>query len=403
MSGRVTNRGVVIVGGGPAGWSCAFGLRARDFKGSITLLGEEPRTPYDRTLVSKDCLVRDPGDHDLRLADEREYIDAGLNLRLGVAAISLDVERRLLALADGCELGYESLVLATGGTPRAPASLMPPGVHTLRTLTDARRLRMAFRGARRLVIVGGGFIAGEAASAARAAGLEVVMVEALDGPLVQVLGTEAAESVAQLHHDEGVTVLVRTRVEAIRGEGDGYVVGLQSAGTIEGDVVLVAIGSRPAVDWLTGTPGIALDDGIVTDEHCRTGVPGIYAIGDCARWPSGRTGLLTRVEHWETAIEHGAAAAAAIVGGTEPFAPVPFVWSIQHGSRLQWVGEGTGWDSVEISRKEGSRGLVARYSRAGELCAGFAIDDPRGIATIRRELAARKVTTVRGGKTLADW
>src|SRR5207253_2446447 len=110
-------------------------------------------------------------------------------------------------------------------------------------------------------------------------------------------------------------------------------------------------GSRPAVDWLDGTPGIALDDGIVTDQRCQTGVPGVLAIGDCARWRNGRTGLLTRVEHWETAIEHGAAAAVTLAGGTDPFTPVPFVWSIQHGARLQWVGDSTGWDLVQISNE----------------------------------------------------
>lgn len=220
----------------------------------------------------------------------------------------------------------------------------------------------------------------------------MVMVEALDAPLAHILGAEVAGSVAQLHRRAGVEVRVRTMVEAIRPDGDRYCVFVQNGEPIEADAVLVAIGSRPAVEWLAGTPGITLDDGIITDERCQTGVPRVYAIGDCARWRSKRTGLLTRVEHWETAIEHGAAAAVTIADGTEPFAPVPFVWSIQHRSRLQWVGESTGWDAVEVVHDKSSQSVLARYSRAGELCAAFAIDDPRAVATIRRELAASKVT-----------
>jgi 3-phenylpropionate/trans-cinnamate dioxygenase ferredoxin reductase subunit len=148
----------------------------------------------------------------------------------------------------------------------------------------------------------------------------------------------------------------------------------------------------PAVDWLDGTPGLTLADGVVTDECCRTGVPGVLAAGDCARWWNRRTGSLTRVEHWSTALRHGEAAAASLMGASDPFVPVPFVWSMQHGARLQWVGESAGWERVEIEESGSVRGLVARYWRGGELCAAFAVDNPRAIGAMRRDLEQRPVS-----------
>jgi 3-phenylpropionate/trans-cinnamate dioxygenase ferredoxin reductase subunit len=142
----------------------------------------------------------------------------------------------------------------------------------------------------------------------------------------------------------------------------------------------------PNVAWLEGTAGLTLSDGVVTDDRCQTGIPGVFAGGDCARWFNQRAGRLTRVEHWRTAIEHGEALAASILGSTDPFTPLSFVWSLQHGARLQWVSDGAEWNRVEIDDTGSSGGFVARYSRGDVFCAGFAIDNPRAIAGMRREL-----------------
>lgn len=381
---------MVVAGGGPAGWSCAFALRERGYEGTIELLCEEGRSPYDRTMVSKDCLERSPGEHELSLSAEPAYAGAGVTLRLGARASALDVHERAVRLADGTTVRYDdALVIATGGRPRLPAPLACAGVHTLRSLADARRLGEALATAERLVIVGGGFISGEVATAAVRRGLEVVVLEALGAPLERIVGAEAGARVAELHRRAGVDVRVGAlarRIVAL-GDGDGHVVELLDGTAISADAVLVATGMEAAIEWLRGTPGLVLDGGVTTDERCRTGVPGVYAAGDCARWLNVRTGGLSRVEHWDTAVKHGQAAAAAITGSTEPFVPVPFVWSMQQGSRLQWVGEGSGWDRVELDETAALRSLLARYTRAGELCAAFAIDEPRGIAAARRELA----------------
>jgi 3-phenylpropionate/trans-cinnamate dioxygenase ferredoxin reductase component len=386
--------GVVIVGGGPAGWSCAFALRERGHAGPITCVCAEPRHPYDRTMVSKDCLRWRPEEHELSLSPRDAYDDAALTMRLGVRATAIDPSSHRVRLDDGEELPYDALVLATGGRPLVPPSLAGPGIHVLRELADAERLAEDLAGAERLAIVGGGFIAGEVATAAVARGLEVVMLEALDAPLARVVGPEVGERVAELHRRAGVDVRVRALARTITPSRDGFVVELLDGAAVSAGVVVVATGMEPAVGWLQGTPGISLDGGVVTDEFCATGAPDVYAAGDCARWLNRRTGALSRVEHWDTAVRHGQAVAASITGAAEPFVPVPFVWSMQYGARLQWVGEAEGWDQVVVENAGAPEGLVARYLRDGELCAGFAIDAPRAIAAMRRELTRAYRTEV---------
>jgi 3-phenylpropionate/trans-cinnamate dioxygenase ferredoxin reductase subunit len=382
-----TSTGVVIAGGGPAAWSCAFALRKRGYDGTVELLCDEPRAPYDRTMVSKDCLERSPAEGERSLSPSEAYAEAGVTLRLGARAVALEPGDRTVGLADGSSVVYEDgLLVATGGRPRLPAPLSAPGVHVLRTLADAQALGDALAGAERLAIVGGGFIAGEVATTAAARGLEVTMLEALAAPLARVVGPEVGARVADLHRRAGVDLRVRSAARRVIALRRGYVIELEDGAALSADVVVVAIGMAPNVDWLSGVDGLTISDGVVTDECCRTGVPGVFAAGDCARWWNRRSGALSRVEHWDTAVRHGQAAAASILGEGEPFTPVPFVWSMQHGSRLQWVGDAAGWDDVELDDRGSPHGLTARYWRRGELCGAFAIDEPRAIATVRREL-----------------
>jgi 3-phenylpropionate/trans-cinnamate dioxygenase ferredoxin reductase subunit len=386
MAGRV-----VIAGGGPAAWRCAFSLRDRGVDGPITLVCEEPRAPYDRTMVSKDCLTRDPADAELALAPGEEWDAAGVTLRLGATAAGIDVERRRLLLDDGDEEPWDALLIATGGCARLPAQLDCPGVHVLRTRADAERFARTLDSCEHVAIVGGGLIAGEVASAARARDRRVTMLEALEVPLARLVGPDLGRRVAAIHERAGVEVRTRTAVEQVRPLGDGFEVVLRGQPPLRADAVVVAIGMAPATAWLSGVPGLTVDDGVVTDECCRTGVRGVFAAGDCARWRNPRLGRLTRVEHWDSAVRHGEAAAAAIAGTPEPYAPIPFVWSTQHGTRFHWVGQTGDAERVDVEDSE-SGGLVARWSRRdGELVGAFAIDDPRSIARLRRELARAPV------------
>ncbi|MEA2366091.1 MAG: 3-phenylpropionate/trans-cinnamate dioxygenase ferredoxin reductase component [Thermoleophilaceae bacterium] len=375
---------VVLVGGGPAAWRCGFALRERGFEGPLMLVGEEPRPPYDRTMVSKDLLTREPPEAELALSPHGAYADAGIELRLGVAATRLDTERRRVQLSDGEVEPYDALLIATGGRPRLPESLRCPGVHVLRTLQHAERFARELERGGRVVIVGGGLIAGEVATAALARGAEVTMLEALETPLARGVGVEIGRRIERMHRDAGVDLRVGAVVERITRSAAGYEVAIAGAAAVTADSVVVAIGIAPATDWLLDAPALELDDGVATDDCCRTRATGVFAAGDCARWSNRLLGRLTRVEHWDTAVRHGEAAAASMLGAKEPFCPIPFVWSLQHGRRLQWVGETADADRVEVEDLES--GPAARYWRGDRLCGGFAVDAPRFVGGLRREL-----------------
>ena len=338
---------IVIVGGGVAAQRCAFALRKRGFEGELTMVSAEEEPPYDRTLLSKDMLRGAPGEPCRALQPAEAYADRDVDLRLGVAAVGLDVEAQRVALSDGAELAYDRLVICSGGRPVLPAALTCPGVLLLRETADLEALHAQLADVTRLAIVGGGFIGGEVASSAVARGLEVTLIEAAPQPLAPVLGEEVGARVAELHRAHGVDVVAGAAVEGITRARRRLRARLRRRPRAPADAVVVGVGMPPAVEWLEGC-GIELDDGIVTDASCRTEAPNVLAAGDCARWWNPRYETLMRVEHWDTAARHGAAAAAAALGHDEPFAPVPFFWSDQHGVKLQSVGYAPDWDELEI-------------------------------------------------------
>jgi NADPH-dependent 2,4-dienoyl-CoA reductase/sulfur reductase-like enzyme len=213
------------------------------------------------------------------------------------------------------------------------------------------------------------------------------MVEALREPLERVAGPEVGARVAQLHRDNGVEVVTGATAVAVRRDGERFAIDLAGGRTVVADAVLVGAGMRPATGWLEGS-GVRVDGGIVTDSACRTDAPDVLAAGDCARWMNPRYGELMRVEHWDTARRHGAAAAASALGDDTPFAPLPFFWSDQHGVKLQSVGHAPVWDEVEIDDTDPAPGFVARYRLGGRLVGVFAAGRPRAIGLARKELQA---------------
>jgi 3-phenylpropionate/trans-cinnamate dioxygenase ferredoxin reductase subunit len=379
-------RRVVIVGGGVAAHRCALALRAHGFAGSVVLASAEQDGPYDRTFLSKQCLESDGAVDGLALARPGEYAQLDIALQLGSRAATVDVAGASVVLDNGDLLPYDRLVICTGGSAWVPAALRCAGIHAIRLLEDARRLRRALSGCERLVVVGGGFIGAETAAAAVRLGIGVTLVEAGSAPMGSVLGDVVGTRMADLHRAHGVRVLTSTAVERIESRAPGHVVHLAGGEALDADAVVVGVGMRPSVDWLAGTP-LHHPDGVVTDALCRTAVPGIFAAGDCALSWSPRYGRHMRVEHWDTAARHGEAAAASALGEGTPFAPVPFFWSEQHGVRLQWVGEAAGHDAVQIQEHgDALRSFVARYTRRGRLVAAFSAGLPRAVALARKEL-----------------
>ncbi|MCE5288588.1 MAG: NAD(P)/FAD-dependent oxidoreductase, partial [Nocardiaceae bacterium] len=265
---------LVVVGASLAGLRAVEAARKSGFDGPITLVGSEPHRPYDRPPLSKAYL----DDVELPSVEFREEAtlrgELTVDLELGVAATGLDTESRLIALADGRELTYDALVIATGATARRlPGTDGLAGVHALRTVDDAAHIRAALEAGARTVVIGAGFIGSEIASAARRRGLAVTVIEALPTPLIRAVGAQMGSRLARLHVDNGTELRCGVGVEGIEGNGRVEGVVLSDGSTISADLVVVGIGATPATDWLHGS-GVTLDNGIVCDETLWTGIPG---------------------------------------------------------------------------------------------------------------------------------
>lgn len=383
---------IVIVGASLAGLRAAETLRAEGFAGSITLVGDEGRAPYDRPPLSKQVLR---GDWDAdRVSLSAGHDDAlDLTWERGVAATALDLEWRTVALADGRTLPYDGLVIATGARPRhIPGIEHLPGVHALRTLDDALAVRDALdAGASRVLVVGAGFIGAEVAASCRERGAEVTMVEPLAAPLARVLGPEMGEVVADLHRDHGVDLRLETGVSAITaGEsGPPLQVALTDQTTVEADVVVVGIGVIPNTEWLHES-GLLIEDGVLCDATTLA-APGVVACGDVARWPNPLFGEVMRVEHWEHALDMGAHAARRLLAGDqagEPFAPVPFFWSDQYDRKIQLAGRVRPTDEIQVvAGSVADRKFCALYGRDGRVVGALALNMPARVIRYRRQIA----------------
>jgi NADPH-dependent 2,4-dienoyl-CoA reductase/sulfur reductase-like enzyme len=382
-SGGAAVRDVVVVGASAGGLATAEGLRRGGFDGRITLVGDEPHLPYDRPPLSKQVLAGqwEPDRLPLRPSSDIEALD--LDLRLGVTATGVDPRARTIALDTGEEIGYDVLVAATGVSPRR---LPGGGGHVLRTLEDALALRDRLRPGRRLAVVGAGFLGAEAAAVARGLGCEVTMVEPAPVPLAHAVGAQVGQVLTQAHRERGVDL--RTGVGVARVHDGGLE--LADGTTVEADDVLVAVGSVPNTGWLE-LGGLPVADGLVCDEYCAA-APGVYGVGDVARWDNPLFGVSMRIEHRTHAGEQGLAVARNLLNpdGPRPFAPVPYFWSDQYDMKIQAYGYLRGHDEVRIVEGDpAERHFLAAY-RTGDRIAGvLAIGmPPRALRPWRQHIAA---------------
>jgi NADPH-dependent 2,4-dienoyl-CoA reductase/sulfur reductase-like enzyme len=313
---------VAIVGASLAGLTTAEALRDEGFTGRITLIGGESHVPYSRPMLSKQVLADERDD--ARIRDDAELARLDIELLLGAKATALDRARREVHLS-ATTLHYDELVIATGATARRPVLA---GVRTLRTIDDALELRGAFAGAERVAIIGAGILACELASAARSADLEVTLLARRDSLSLGALGTRMSGRIAALLSANGV----RVQTCAVVASADAAGVTLDSGIRVPADVVVAAIGCEPAVEWLSGS-GLDLSDGVVCDENGRAG-DNIHAVGDVAAWVDASTGLPTRVEHQQNAIEQAQAVARRLVTGAASDAITPFFWTTLFGTRI---------------------------------------------------------------------
>lgn len=379
-----------MVGASLAGLSAARSLRKQGYDGRLVVIGDELHRPYDRPPLSKEFLAGTLGETELALETDDEDLRA--EWLLGSRAVGLDRTERTVRLADGHEVRADGVVLATGAAARTlPGSEGLSGVHTLRTLDDARALRDELARGGRLVVIGGGFIGAEVASTAYALGLDVTVVEVAPTPLAGPLGETMGAVVSALHADHGVRLLCGVGVKGLSGETRVDAVLLEDGRSLPADIVVVGVGASPCVQWLDGS-GVELDNGVKCGADGRTSLAGVVAVGDCANWYDPRAGYHRRVEHWTGARERPDAAVAALLAGgaVAPGVPrPPYFWSDQYGVKIQFVGHAAGADSVTVEAgATDDRDVLAVYRRAGDPVAVLGMNQPRLFTRWRKQLAA---------------
>ncbi|MFJ8488157.1 NAD(P)/FAD-dependent oxidoreductase [Streptomyces sp. NPDC094038] len=375
-------RRVVVVGAGMAGVQTAVALREQGFTGTLTLIGAEPHQPYDRPPLSKAVLLgKSEGS-----AFEVDFEALGIELALGREALGVRTAGRELDTETG-PVPYDVLVLATGAEPiTLPGTEGVPGVHLLRTLDDAERLRPVLARQHDIVVVGAGWIGAEFATAAREAGCAVTVVEAADRPLAGALPAEVAAPMAAWYADSGTDLRTHARVAGVE---PGAVV-LDDGSRLPAGAVVVGIGARPATTWLAGS-GIELGAHreVLADDRLRTNVPDVYAVGDCASFPSGRYGERLLIHHWDNALQGPRTVAANILGETDAvYDPVPYFWSEQFGRFVQYAGHHAAADHLIWRGDPSGPSWSVCWLRETRLVALLAVGRPRDLAQGRRLIEA---------------
>lgn len=365
----MTYESMVVVGASLAGLRAVEAARKTGYAGRLILIGAEEHLPYDRPPLSKAFL--DPGDEEpeqTTFKTEAELAELDVELRLGCPATGLDVEAEEVALGSE-RLPYSALVIATGAHARPLPGNHPAGVHLLRTVDDARKIRRALDAGARTVVVGGGFIGSEIASAARKRDHQVTIVEMAPMPLTKAVGEEMAAACAGLHARNGTELRCGVAVDRIEGDSHVDRVVLSDGTNLDADLVVVGTGAVPTTDWLEDS-GLTLDDGIVCDETLAASAPGVYAAGDVARWTNPLFGEQMRLEHWTSAAEQGGRAARNTLdpGAAAAYSTVPYFWSDWYQDRLQMVGVAAADEVRVVGDVEADRWL-ALYRR-GDLLTG---------------------------------
>jgi NADPH-dependent 2,4-dienoyl-CoA reductase/sulfur reductase-like enzyme len=397
---------VIVVGAGLAGWRFVEFLRREGYDGAITLIGDEAHAPYDRPPLSKQVLSGRWDVSKATLATPEKIVDSHATVLLGDRAVALDVESTTVELASGKKITGTHVVIATGARAR-PLSYPSSGdLMTLRSYDDAVRLCGRLEGLAPesvVVIIGGGFIGGEAATSIKARGLVPIVLEAAERPLITVLGNQVSAWLLLMAEPAGIDLRTRQRIRDVMATENGAMILLEDGEAIEASAVLAAVGSAFDIEWLASS-GLTLDGGVVVARNFEAATR-VAAIGDVAKFPlRGVDGdELVRIEHWQLAVEHAMELARSWMSDERAIVPmVPYFWSDQMGRKIQLLGHPHPNDDVTLV-EGGPEELkwLALYSRRGLVTGVVALSNPRGLTKSR--VVLNEVTTLEGALVLAPW
>jgi NADPH-dependent 2,4-dienoyl-CoA reductase/sulfur reductase-like enzyme len=349
-------------------------LRREGYSARITIISADDSAPYDRPNLSKDFLTGNAPAEWMPLRSAEYYSERKIELLLGAKAQSIDIRQRTVMLANGRQLDFGALLLATGADPVRLDIPAAGGARLfyLRSFDDSRAIVAAAASARRVVVVGASFIGLEVAASLRQRGLDVHVVGPESIPFQRVLGIQLGTFIRDFHASHGVVFHLGTSVARI----DGSRVTLNDAAIIEADFVVLGVGVRPAIT-LAEQAGLAIDRGVRVNEYLETSATGIFAAGDIARWPDPHSGDRIRVEHWVVAERQGQVAALNMLGRQQRFDAVPFFWSQHYDLTINYVGHAESWDAIDIDGSLNSRDCAVTYKRGGRILA---------VASISRDL-----------------
>ncbi|MBT2187383.1 NAD(P)/FAD-dependent oxidoreductase [Sphingobium nicotianae] len=387
--------GVVIVGAGHGGAQAAISLRQQSYAGSITMIGREDHLPYDRPSLSKDYLSGEKPFERILLRPGSFWADKAIDLILSRSVVAVDAQAQRVTLDDGSTLDYESLIWTAGGDPRrlsCPGADLD-GAHVIRGRADVDQLMTELEGgAQRVVIVGGGYVGLEAAAVLVKRGCQVTLLEALPRVLARVAGEPLSRFYEAEHRAHGVDLRLEAAISHIDGR-DGHVTGvaLVNGETIACDAVIVGIGILPSIVPLEAA-GATCGNGVLVDEHCRTSLPNIYAIGDCAAHANAfADGAVIRLESVQNANDMASTVARHLCGTPAPYRATPWFWSNQYDLKLQTVGLSGGHDQALVRGNIPERSFSIVYLRDAQVIALDCVNAVKDYVAGRKLVEARAV------------
>src|SRR5215212_9365609 len=381
----------LIVGAGLAGGGAAPTPREQRLDGRVVLIGADPQPPYERPPLSKEYLRGESPFEQALFQPLDFYGENDIETRFGVRVTRVHATEKVIELDNGERVPYEALLVATGGRNRRipiPGFDLE-GIYGLRTVADSDHIRAEISPGRKAVVVGMGFIGSEVAASLRQSGVEVAVVDRNTVPLRRVLGEEVGRVMEGIHLDHGAKLIFEDTVAAFEGGDRVERVVTQGGRRVECDFVVVGLGVEPVTELLADT-GVQIDNGIVVDEFCRTGVEGIYAAGDVANHYHPVFERRIRVEHWQNALEQGPAAARSMLGKAEPYEEVPWFWSDQYDFNLQYAGFHTEWDELVVRGNTEERNFIAFYRKIERVLAAVAVNRGRDLRRSMRLIKAQR-------------